>query len=122
LTKSGLKEDGIHVTPHKTLNTTGKRLIIGWPEVLYEAVLLAKDARLVKLPRFLFCNRQGECYFDEKSGRAEGWNSMWREFCSRVLQETKVEQNLPNMIYGRSVQAMHQALNMRGHYWPPIVA
>lgn len=91
LTMSDLKEDGIHVTPHKTLNTTGKRLIIGWSEELREAILLAKDARPVELSHFLFCNRLGECYFDEKSGRAGGWDSMWRGFITRVLAETKVE-------------------------------
>jgi integrase len=40
---------------------------------------------------YLFCNRRGECNFDEKTGRAGGWDSMWRGFLSRILSETKVE-------------------------------
>lgn len=92
LTLSDLKEDGIHITPHKTLNTTGKRLIIGWSEEVRAAVAMAKTARPVKLSPFIFCNRLGKCYFDEVTGRAGGWDSMWRGFSTRVLQETKVEQ------------------------------
>jgi integrase len=90
LTMSDLQEDGIHVTPNKTATTTGKRLIIGWSAEVREAVAMAKAARPRKLSPFLFCNRLGECYFDEKTGRAGGWDSMWRGFSTRVLKETKV--------------------------------
>jgi len=91
LTMSDLKDDGIHVTPHKTANTTGKRLIIVWSDELREAVALAKESRPLKLSPFLFCNRRGECYFDELTGRAGGWDSMWVGFVERVLAETKVK-------------------------------
>ncbi len=88
---SDLQEDGIHVAPHKTLNTTGKRIIIEWSEELITAIAEAKSVRPVRLSPFLFCNRKGECYYDETSGRAGGWDSMWRGFIARVLAETKVE-------------------------------
>lgn len=91
LTMSHLQDDGIHITPHKTLNTTGRKLIIGWSDELRNAVEAAKKVRPVKLSPFLFCNRRGDCYFDERSGRAGGWDSMWRGFMARVLAETKVE-------------------------------
>lgn len=90
LTDANLQEDGIHITPNKTATTTGKRLIIGWSEEVREAVKLANAARPVKLSRFLFCNRMGKCYFNETTGRAGGWDSMWRGFSLRVLEETKV--------------------------------
>jgi integrase len=90
LTMSDLKDDGIHVMPRKTANTTGKRQIIGWSDEVHEAVAMAKAARPVKLSPYLFCNRMGECYFDEESGRAGGWESMWRGFAARLLKETKV--------------------------------
>src|SRR5690606_4508286 len=61
LTLSDLKDDGIHVTPHKTLNSTGKRLIIGWSEEVREAIAMAKAARPVKLSPYIFCNRLGKC-------------------------------------------------------------
>ena len=88
---SDLQDDGIHVTPRKTFNTTGKRIIIGWSDELTAAIAEAKSVRPVKLSPFLFCNRKRECYFNEESGRAGGWDSMWRGFISRVLAETKVE-------------------------------
>lgn len=91
LVEDDLKEDGIHITPHKTLNSTGKRLIISWSDEVRAAVEMAKAARPVKSSSFIFCNRLGQCYFDEKSGRAGGWDSMWRGFSQRVLAETKVE-------------------------------
>lgn len=43
LTMSDLKDDGIHVTPGKTENTTGKRLIYEWTDELREAITLAKS-------------------------------------------------------------------------------
>lgn len=93
LTISDLREDGIHVTPGKTENTTGKRLIYGWSEQLREAIKMAKMVRPVPLSPFLFCNRYGECYFNEETGRAGGWESLWRNFSSRIMAETKVSES-----------------------------
>ena len=49
LTIADLKADGIHVTPNKTRNTTGKRLIIDWSSELREAFDMAKAARPVHI-------------------------------------------------------------------------
>jgi integrase len=92
LTMPDLMDDGIHVTPHKTAGTTGKQLIIRWSTDLQRAVRHAKDARPVKLSPFLFCNRRGEGYIDELTGRAASWDSMWTGFVERVLAETKVKE------------------------------
>ncbi|ACC71106.1 tyrosine-type recombinase/integrase [Paraburkholderia phymatum] len=93
LTMSDLKDDGIHVTPGKTENTTGKRLIYEWTDELRGAVAMAKSARPVTIAPWLFCNRRGECYFNEETGRAGGWDTMWRNFMERVLGETKVKEH-----------------------------
>lgn len=90
LTMSDLKEDGIHVQPRKTKWTTGKKIIIGRSAEVDAAIALAKAARPVKLSPFLFCNRNGACYFNEKTGRAGGWESLWSNFVERVMSETKV--------------------------------
>lgn len=90
LTFDELKEDGIHVTPRKTQHTTGKRLIIRWSDELRDAVRLAQEVRPCQSSAFLFCTRTGSCYFDEDSGRAGGWDSMWRGFMTRLLAETSV--------------------------------
>ncbi|WP_229459175.1 tyrosine-type recombinase/integrase [Massilia cavernae] len=91
LTMSDIKDDGIHFTPNKTKNSTGKRLVIEWSEELRATVDAAKTVRPVQISPYLFCTRKGECYFDKSTGRAGGWDSMWRGFMKRVLSETKVE-------------------------------
>jgi len=93
LTMSDLKDDGIHVQPGKTEHTTAKRLIIELSDELRAAVALAKATRPMKPSPFLFCNRDGECYIDEKTGRAGGWESLWRNFTTRVMEETKVSEH-----------------------------
>jgi integrase len=92
LTMSDFQDDGIHVTPGKTESTTGQRMIIKWSDELRAAVAMAKAVRPVKISPFLFCQRRGEGYFNEDTGRAGGWESLWRGFMARVLAETKVEQ------------------------------
>jgi integrase len=47
----------------------------------------------VKLSPFLFRNRNGTGYFDEVTGRAGGWESLWRDFAERVITETKVTEH-----------------------------
>jgi len=90
LTMSNLREDGIYVEPGKTEGSTGKRMIIQWSEELRAAGGMAKAARPVQLSPYLFCNMKGECYFKE-NGRAGGWETLWRNFMARVMEETKVK-------------------------------
>lgn len=90
LTMSNLREDGIYVEPGKTEGSTGKRMIIQWSDELRAAVGMAKSARPVQLSPYLFCNMRGECYFKE-NGRAGGWETLWRNFMARVMEETKVK-------------------------------
>lgn len=90
LTMSDLKEDGIHVTPEKTKDSSGKSLIYEWNPDLKAAVDAAKAAR-PRISNFLFCNRLGEGYLDEETGRAGGWDSMWRNFVDRVMEETDIK-------------------------------
>lgn len=92
LSMSDLKDDGIHVTPAKTAGSTGKSIILAWTDELRAAVEMAKAARPVRIAPWLFCNREGERYVSEETGRAGGWDTMWRNFMARVLKETKVEQ------------------------------
>lgn len=83
------KDDGIHIQRHKTADSTGKRTVYEWIPELRAAVEQAKAVRPVLSP-FLFCNRYGEGYINEETGKANGWDSMWQRFMERVLSETKV--------------------------------
>lgn len=91
LKMSDLKDDGIHVEPHKTAKTTGKRLIIEWTDALRHAVEDAKAARPVDIGPLLFCTKDGDCYVKE-NGTVNAWESMWGRFMDRVLAETKVSE------------------------------
>lgn len=84
------KDDGIHIERHKTSDRTGMRTIYEWTPELRSAVDDAKSARPVHISPFLFCNKKGDGYIDEATGKAEGWVSMWQRFMDRVLSETKV--------------------------------
>lgn len=86
-----LKDDGIHVTPNKTVKSSGKRLIIEWSDELRAAVEAAKALRPVLSP-FLFCTRRGECYVKEEDDTANGWDSNWQRFMDRLIADTKVNE------------------------------
>jgi integrase len=87
------KEDGIHVTRHKTAKSTGKRTIYEWSDALRMAVDKALAARPVDISPFLFCNDRGEGYMNEETGSPPGWKSLWQRFFVRVIAETKVTQH-----------------------------
>jgi integrase len=86
-----LQDDGIHVTPQKTANSTGKKLIIEWTDALRQAVDEVKAARPVDIAPWLFCTKRGGCYVKD-NGEASSWDSMWQRFMDRVLAETEVKE------------------------------
>ncbi len=92
LTEQDLQQDGIHVEPGKTAGSTGKRQIFEWSDEVRAAVSMARSSRSNKGSAFLFCNRYGAGYFNEKTGRAGGWESLWRNFANRVMAETTVKE------------------------------
>lgn len=89
LTMSDLQPDGIHNVRGKTKNKTGKGTIYDWTPDLRAAVDLAIETRPALSP-FLFCTRKGTCYYNEKTGRADGWKNMWARFMDKLLEQTKV--------------------------------
>ena len=86
---SDLKEDGIHVQPHKTSKTSGQRIIIQWTPALRTAVSECKMRRRKVTSLWLFCTRMGQPYIKE-DGRANGFDSIWQRFMAKVLAETGV--------------------------------
>jgi len=87
-----VKDDGIHVTPRKTHNTSGKSIIYEWTDSLREAVEKARKARPVAISEWLFCTRSGDCYIDDNNGRAFGFSSVWQRFMDRLLEETQIKE------------------------------
>lgn len=85
-----LRDDGIHVTRHKTNTRPTVYTYAKVPERrdAVDACLAARPA----LSPFLFCNRRGEGYINEDTGECHGFDSIWSRFMDRVLKETKVTQ------------------------------
>lgn len=95
---SNLKDDGIHVKPTKTANTTGKRLIIDWAydENGYSELKELINEILAMPPRrignaTLFVTREGKPYLDENL-KADGFDSIWQRFMDKIIAKTKVQE------------------------------
>jgi integrase len=92
LRMSDITEAGIKVTPRKTVNTTGITRTYEWTPELKAAVEMAVAARPLDIAPWQFCTNKGEGYFDEETGRPDGWNSVWQRFMTRLLKETKIKE------------------------------
>jgi integrase len=92
LRMSDLGDEGIFVRPHKTINTRRTARIFQWTPALRQAVEQAKAARPINFSPWLFCTGKGKGYFNEDSGQAMGWDSMWQRFMTRLLEETDVNE------------------------------
>jgi integrase len=92
LRMSDLTNAGILVRPHKTINSTSTARIFEWTSALKHAVEQAKASRPIDFSPWLFCTNKGEGYFNEDSGQATGWDSMWQRFMARLLKDTDVKE------------------------------
>ena len=86
---SDLKEDGIHVTPRKTAESTGKRVIIEWSDALKDSVDQVIKLRKKILSIWLFHTRQGQPYI-KANGTANGFDSIWQRFMTKALTKTQL--------------------------------
>lgn len=119
LRMSDMTDAGITVRPHKTANSTGLARTFEWTPALRAAVDMALLARPIDIAPWLFCTRRGEGYFDEETGQATGWDSMWQRFMSRLLAETKItqrftEHDLRGKV-GSDAESLERARQLLGH-------
>jgi integrase len=114
-----LADAGIVVRPHKTMHTRRTRRIFEWTPALEEAVSQAKAARPIDFSPWLFCTSKGKGYFNENSGQATGWDSMWQRFMRRLLKDTKIterftEHDLRGKV-GSDLASIERATDLLGH-------
>lgn len=83
LTHDSLQDDGIHVTTSKT----GSRMVYEWSDELRAAIDLVRDTSMGRGKVYLFSTRRGECYIDEKTGNAYGWDSLWQRFMAHMIEK-----------------------------------
>jgi integrase len=119
LRMSDLTDAGIVVRPHKTITTRRTARIFEWTPALKLAVEQAKAARPIDFSPWLFCTSQGEGYFNEDSGQATGWDSMWQRFMTRLLKDTDVkerftEHDLRGKV-GSDEASIERATDLLGH-------
>ncbi len=88
---SNIKEDGIHVTPSKTADSSGKSIIIQWDDSLREAVENVKESSTGLSSVYLFSTRNGQPYFKAEKGEASGFGSIWQRWMKKALWETNLE-------------------------------
>lgn len=121
LTMSDLKEDGIHNVRGKTENSSGKGTIYDWTPDLRAAVDLAIETRPALSP-FLFCTRKGTGYYNEATGRADGWKNMWSRFMDKLLEQTRVTERFTEHDLrakaGSDAQTLDQAQALLAHADP----
>jgi integrase len=119
-----ITDAGIRITPRKTVNTTGITRTFPWTAELKAAVDMAMEARPVDIAPWVFCNKRGKGYFNEKTGKPHGWNSMWKRFMKRLLKETKItthftEHDLRGKA-GSDAETLERAQQLLGHADPKI--
>jgi hypothetical protein len=114
-----LTDAGVVVRAHKTMHKRRTRRIFEWTPALEEAVSQAKAARPIDFSPWLFCTSKGKGYFNEDSGQATGWDSMWQRFMRRLLKDTKIterftEHDLRGKV-GSDLASIERATELLGH-------
>jgi len=116
---SDISDAGITVRPHKTANSTRLVRTFEWTPALRAAVDMALAARPLDIAPWLFCTKRGEGYFDEQTGQASGWDSMWQRFMARLREETRItdrftEHDLRGKV-GSDAESLERARQLLGH-------
>ena len=85
---SDLEEDGIHITPRKTVLSTGKKIIIEWSSELRDSINEISQLRKKIGSIWLFHTNRGQPYIKENA-TADGFDSIWQRFMEKATRENK---------------------------------
>lgn len=109
LKPSDFKTDGLRCTLRKTEKTSGVKLFIPWADpktsqeftefkTLIESIKSIKAIKAIKPKRqpegFLFTAKDGKGFVNEESGRADGFDSLWRRFMAKVIAKTDIDHRI----------------------------
>lgn len=108
-------KDSITVTQGKT----GKTSIYTLSAERQEAIDACKAARPKDICQWLFCNRLGQPYFNDKEGTTSGFDSIWQRFMKRILEETKITERFTEHDIrakaGSDAKDVEEARKLLGH-------
>lgn len=87
-----ITDEGIVVTPSKTIDSTGVTILHEWDEAgeLRKAI----DRQLAgrnELNDFVFITKEGKPYIDLETKLAYGFQSKWRRWQTKAIKETKLK-------------------------------
>ena len=103
----------------KTEGSTGVSMIYKWTDGLRAAIERVKAARPVDNSQWLFCNRFGQSYVNEQTGKYDSWSSVWQTLMERVMKETKVTERFTEHDLrakaGSDVESDERARELLGH-------
>ena len=104
----------------KTMHSSGKVVIIDWTAELHDIVHRIETIKPRRIGnQLLFTTRQGKCYYNEKTGRANGFDSMWGRFMDRVVAETSVNERFQEKDirakFGSDLESDQEAADKLGH-------
>lgn len=88
---SDIKDDGLHVHPRKSRNTTGKKLIIELTPELSEILNGIKGNAKKITSIWLFHTRLGQPYI-KADGSANAFDSLWQRFMKKALKKTDLKE------------------------------
>lgn len=123
---SDLKQDGIHITPNKTKDSSGVSQIFEWSEDENGHSELRSVTNQIKTvpPRrigdaFLFTNNQGKGFVNEVTGRANGFDTLWQRYMDAVMDRTAVTTRIKEKTLRAYVSdasdSIEDAANRLGH-------
>ena len=74
-------------------------------------------ARPKDIAPHVFCTNQGEGYFNEATGRASGFSSVWQRFMTRVVKETGIPKFAGDLRakVGSDAETLERARRILGH-------
>lgn len=92
LTLNDIREEaeGIRIKPTKTAQSSGRKVLILWTPELLAWRDYVLSVRPVTADQHVFVNNKGRGWLDPKTGRANGFDSAWGRFMTKVLQKTSV--------------------------------
>lgn len=114
---SELRNDGIHVQPCRTANTTGKRLIVEWTPALCLSTDEVLAARPMDIAPGIFCTRRGTPYVREDGSATCMGHACGSDSWTACLPKRRSRIGLPSTTCARNVRPMPRVWSMPSRYW-----